>query len=68
MGQKHRPGTLILWGEVLHRAPGKRVFSAVQALAKQRTSSADRKSREKVEIPAPSCSPAKLSPQDAGTE
>lgn len=53
---------------VLHRAPCKRFFSAGQALAKQWTLSADSKSREKAEIPAPSCFPAKLSPQDAGME
>lgn len=53
---------------VLHRAPRKRFFSAGEALAKQSTLSADSKSREKAAIPAPFCSPVKLSPQDAGME
>lgn len=61
-------GPLFCGVRVLHRAPCKRFSSAVQALAKQRTLSADNKSREKAEIPAPSCSPAKLSAQDSGME
>lgn len=52
---------------VLHRAPCKRFSSPGQALEKQRILSADTKSRERAEIPALSCCPAKLS-QDTGIE